>query len=318
VLVQSIHIDGLRHAPGDPVETAQPFFELPSIPAGTACADALTLWRAALDLSSTKSALQHLDLTTDALAITDVHGRPEQISGLNPHAVRDLLGPKTALSVTLTLSLDPPLYGQLRQQALKDPWLVDALSHGSELSVRMGWLFTTDLQVASVSRLAVELGGCPLRAPGAAEPPAWVDAMLVDISRRVLRVQPRSPTEVAIRLLATSLDPVPAVRGRFDRASRAFDEPPFSYGRLHLVQQGDVVTAAFGPDLITSRHLGPGADEALRLVEAAIIDQPDVLVVESVGGHQAHREAVSEWLTRLTTGEDATLEQVLHVPGGPR
>jgi hypothetical protein len=53
-----------------------------------------------------------------------------------------------------------------------------------------------------------------------------------------------------------------------------------------------------------ARLLGPRADRALRLTEAALVRSPDVLVVEEA------TEPEVAWLVSCVEGEDATLEQV--------
>lgn len=317
MLIQSIHIDGLRNAPADDLPLVGRFATLPRVPAGTAVADGLTLLQAALSLDHTRAGLDLLGVCTSETEISVEMGRPDEVTGLNPGAVRDLLGSARRVTVSATIALDPILYGELRQHALKDPWVVDALSGGSALIVRVGWLFTNDLEVASISRLGVSVGGQPLKPPGGSQAPAWVDAMMERVADRIGRIDPnRRASEVAARLLDHALSSDPALRRRYARAAASLGQPPFNLGTLELVRRGDEVIAAFAPDLVSARQLGPAAADALRLVEAALVDQPDVLVVESGGAHQADPIAVTEWLTNLTTVDEAPIEQVVFVAPG--
>src|SRR5690606_28615667 len=95
------------------------------------------------------------------------------------------------------------------------------------------------------------------------------------------------------------------------RLSRALAEPPFGCGALELVNPSRP-SAAFGEELRRARQLGPAAARALRLVAAALLDAPDVLVLD-----EPVAPPVREWLRARTDGPDATLEQVLIVGEAP-
>ncbi len=175
---------------------------LPAPPGGTLVADALGLWVAGLHAGSTARELTRLGFAGDASTYDRQDGMPGTVEGLAPDATRALLAAgERQVVVEVGLRLDPPLYGRLRQRAIREPWLVDALSAGADLGVKVGWMVTTDHTVASPSVLRLTLGDTPLRPPGGEEP-AWLGAVLAEIAGRVCRLgagDPLSRLEAASR-----------------------------------------------------------------------------------------------------------------------
>jgi hypothetical protein len=221
------------------------------------------------------------------------------------------------ITTTIGFELDPPLFGRLRQQAVRDPRLVTALSESPRATVKVGWLFTNDLLTASIAVLALAVGETPFPLTGTDRPP-WLSGFLRDVGARFGRVSwGDTPGVVARRLLLAALSPDPDRRAKFRQLADALERPPFVLGHLELVRVGEQVEACFGPGLHRARQYGPAAAEALRLVEAVILEAPDVLVVEAPGIAQGTPDEVRGWLSEHASGERATLEQVLVVPGGP-
>jgi hypothetical protein len=320
--LSAIRIQGLRGAEEFTATNLDTRVMLPEGPSGVAVADGLLLFAAALDRARCRAFLGNLGFadSEDALEVIEDSGFPTQISGIAGHAVAALLPPdgRRQVAIALDLVLDPPLYGQLRQEAVRDPRLVAALGSGARATIKVGWLFTNDLATASASVLAVSFGEASFPGTGA-ERPAWLGRLLAEVGRRFSRVgTDEPPHSVAARWFDRALSPDSAARARVRRAAEVLAAAPFALGNLEFVRVGQGVEARFGAELSRARQFGPSAAEAMRLVDGAIVDAPDVLVVEAPGIAQRSPEAVVAWLEAQATGADATLEQVIVVPGGPR
>src|SRR5690606_13952023 len=129
MLVRAVQVHGFRD--GAPWEGADlgPVAELPPPPEGTALADALSLVVAVLDAERAPATLRRLELGGDlGESTTDAHGLLEQVVGLDAGAFGALLEDgQRKLVVDVALALDPPLYGRLREHALRDPRVAMAL-----------------------------------------------------------------------------------------------------------------------------------------------------------------------------------------------
>lgn len=316
--VSSIHVQGLRGAEEFEATKLDRVVELPAGPSGIAVMDALSLFAASLDKNAMAPTLVRLGLLRDpaALEMVEEDGFPVQITLPDAFGVPSLLPVDGSRQVTITVdvALDPPLFGRLRGLAVRDPRLVTALGEGAKVSIKVGWLFTNDLVTASVGVLGVMVGDSRFQATGG-ERPAWLPPLLHDLGARFARVG-WDGSDVARRLLDAALSQDPDRRGRFAKCAEILVKPPWLLGRLELVRVGDQVEACFGPGLMRARQFGPAAAEALRLVEAVVLDGPDVLLVESPGIAQGDPAAVRGWLDLQASGEQATIEQVVVAYGG--
>jgi hypothetical protein len=317
----SLHIQGLRGAEDFSATGLEQVASLPKGPFGVAAADGLDLLAGALNGKRLPGLLADLGLIREPAdaSILEEDGFPRQVTFREPHGVAALLPVDGSRQVTASavFQLDPPLFGRLRQHAVRDPRLVSALSEAPRATLKVGWLFTNDLVTASVAPLGIAVGETPFPLTGSDRPP-WLSGFLRDVGLRFGRVSWKDdPATVARRLLAAALSPDPERRAKFRRVAEVLEKPPFLLGHLELVQVGDQVEACFGPSLHRARQFGPAAAEALRLVEAVVLEGPDVLVVEAPGVAQVSPEQVRGWLAEHASGERATLEQVLLVPGGP-
>ncbi len=311
--IEALRIEGLRHASDWSQDDLGEAVALPAAPAGIAVADGIALLAAALDPRRTEAILDRCALGGPELELyPDDHGMPEQVGGLNAAEVEALLHPEGGRRAVITarLALDPPLFGQLREESMRDPRMLAALGAEPVLTIKVGWLFTADHSATSVSVLDVKVADTTFPT-GRSERPRWMDGLLRSVGRRLGGVGARDDlARVGARLLAASLSPKASVRASFARLSEALEGPPFALGRLELVRAGaDAATPCFGPELVRARQLGPRALRALRVAEAALVEAPDVLV-----GEDDAASGWTEWLTALTTGERATLEQVFWLP----
>jgi hypothetical protein len=316
----SIRVTGLRGAEEFHATELDRVVELPTGPAGIAVADGLSLFAAALDGKRTAAIAVRLGLARrpEDVAVLEDDGFPTQLTVPDRFGVVPLLPPDGSRNVTITLDieLDPPLFGRLRALAVRDPRLVTALGAGARVMIKVGWLFTNDLVTASIAVLSVGVGETTFPITGS-DRPSWLSGLLRDVGARFGRVGWDEPSEaVAQRLLTAALADDPERRSRYNTAAEQCGSQPFALGRLELVRSGDRVEATFGPKLLRARQFGPAAAEALRLIEAVVLDAPDVLVVEAAGIAQRTPELVRGWLSEHASGSAATLEQVILAPGG--
>jgi hypothetical protein len=316
VRITELSIEGLRAAPSWQQADLGPAIALPLGPVGMAVADAIALLTAALDGPRCGQILSRMGLARGQEELFfDDRGFAEQVSGLDADEVHALLDPEAGRKVLVTarLALDPPLFGRLREQSLRDPKMLAALSERPSLLLKVGWLFTSDRTAASLGVLEVQVAKTSFPT-GRSERPRWMDDMFRAVGGRLGGVGAgQDATSVGTKLLDAALSAEPELRARYARLADAMAHPPFSFGRLELVRRGDRVQLAFGADLVRARQLGPSALRALRLAYAALVVAPDVLVVEDDSA-----TVWADWLTGLTDGDDATLEQVFWLPGPTR
>lgn len=319
--VTSLHVQGLRGAEEFEARALERIVDLPAGPSGVAIADALSLFVGALDKRALQKALLDLALAPnlDAIEITEADGFPTQVRLPDGAGVRAILPTDGSRNVRISveLELDPPLYGRLRGFAVRDPRLVTALGAGARVTVKVGWLFTTDITVASLTVLGLTVGDTAFPLTGS-ERPSWLADLLKDVGGRFGRVVAgESADAIAKRLMSAAFSADPERRRRYQRVSEACEKSPFSLGRLEIVAERDRVEACFGPDLARARQYGPSAAEALRMCEAVLLDAPDIVIIEAPGFSQRDAALVRGWLEAHARGDRATIEQVILAPGGP-
>ncbi len=298
--VTRLRIEGLRDAPeelGDLSRVAS----LPSGLARCAVADALALLSAALDPAQ----LPGLDtLGWGAFAIPSEPDHP--VEGLDPVEVGSALSEGTEnVTVEAELHVGPPVVGQLRRHALRDPRMVTALGQRPALSLKVGWLFSVDRTIASPSVLGLRVGEVAFETLGK-DRPVWLPRLLVDLAGRFARTTPlESVASVTQRALDASLSPDPRIRACWQRLASSLQSPPFSLPEPLIVQQAGRSQLVFGPRLSRIRQIGRGALDHLRLLEAALVGRPDVLVID-----ESLSPAVARWFAQLPEGAQAPIEQI--------
>ncbi len=227
---------------------------------------------------------------------------PEQLHGLLAP------GPANTLSISLDLELDPPQFGQLRQHALHDPDLVDALGD-TRLRLTTGWAFTKDLTLASPAVLSARLGDHHLDR----EKKSWVAPWLAALASRLHAHTPSSPdVEVWAR---AQRSPDPGRRRGFLRAIQALKRPPFSIGEVRVVETGGMRWLVGGEELLPLTRMGPMVRAAVGLVESVFLDDADILIIEEPTALSDRPRALLNWLSRQATEPDSPLEQVLLLSG---
>lgn len=318
--VTAIRTQGLRGADGYEQHGLDRVVELGPGPNGIAVADALTIAAATFDATRLRRAAVTLGLADkpDDVQVLEEDNTPVQATFPRPAGVASLLpiGGGRHITVTIELSLDPPLFGRLRGHAVRDPRLVTALGEGAMVTIKTGWLFTNDLATVATSLVGIAVGDTAFPVTGT-DRPTWLPELLREVGGRFGRVAwSESAETIGGRMLDAALSPDPDRRSRYRSAARALAGAPFHLGALELVRFGDRVEPCFGPGLLRARQFGPAATEALRVADAVFLQAPDVLVVEASGGAQTDPVAFRAWLADHVRGDDATLEQVILVPGG--
>lgn len=314
--IEAVRVEGLLGSDVYEVQELQPYASLPPGMGSVSVADGLRMAFAALDGNSLPGVLPSMGVPSrGSVKVTEEGGMPDLVEWAEGTALRRWVSPAVtpAVKVEWMASMDPVLFGQLRTLAAREPRLVSALGGDARLTIKVGWLFNKEFDTATLSLLKLKIGDVAFPTTRL-ERPAWVSSFVGDVGRRFGALSMHEPVqEVVERLLQYSLSPEPEVRAAFARAAECFASQPFGYGRLQLVRWNGLPTACFGEALIPAGRFGSQAEHALRLVEMAICQRPDVLLMEpSIG----ENEAVEQWLQSLLTGEGATLEQVIRVPGG--
>jgi len=307
MLIDALDIQGLKSACGWSEASLGARVDLPAAPEGVAIADAVAMVEAVLSPDRFVDIATRLGIVgPDHEIFMDDAGFVEQAVELDVEGVDAILADLGNRRVTIaaTLVLDPPLFGRLREESMRDPRVMTALGQTPTITLKVGWLFSMSRQAVSVGVLDLRVGDTPF-ALNKSERPSWMNGLLRAIGGRLGSADwTERISAVTRRLQQASVSADPAKRRGYRRVAEALEKAPFELGHLELIGLGDDVLAAFGPDLIRARLLGPRAYRALRLAEAALLRAPDVLVVEEATPQE------SAWLVACIEGEDATLEQV--------
>lgn len=300
-----LELEGLRGAEHLVLQSVPRLAALPAGPDGCAVADAIELLAAALEPSRLTAAAARLSWSTPATEVVG-EGADRELLGLHPASVAAVVADGVrAVTVDAAFALDPPLFGRLREHAHRDPRMVTALGQHPSVRVKAGWLFTRDRTGVAPSVLTLRIGEVAFET-GGKDRPQWVPELLHELGRRFRRTDPFEPAAaMAERLLAASLSADPLRREGWERVRTAVTAPPFALPAPGLVRADDRLELAFGPSLARLRQLGRPAADALRLLEAALLDRPDVLVVDDVLAAD-----VRAWLAALIESPEAPIEQV--------
>lgn len=311
MLLTSVRVEGLRSAPVahlDDLATQQ------VLPPGlsAALADGLCLFQAAVCPSTTAAHLHALGIAGPDTTWTQDQARLDEVEELHAGGVRDLVAEAPHPHVTVHLSVvpDPPMFGTLRDLAVRDPRWVAALGSGAALHIRLGWLFNRAATHASVAVLAVQVGEERF-SPSEPDTAAWLPDVLTTIGGKIHRLPDHTPPEDQARgVFEAQLSSQAPVRAAAARAARSLARAPFGWGTLEVVRHPEgQLRLAFGPSLTPLRTLGPDAARAVELVHAVEARQPDILVA-----HLPPRARWRTWTERHLDGTDATLAQVLWLP----
>lgn len=306
--VVKLSVEGVVGAVKAQLATTESVVHLPAGPEGAVLADGLCLLVAAAGPEAARAVAVDLGLSPPEEA--ERVGESVELRWERPGAGASLVSPASGRRVTVEAEMvpDPVLYRLLREHATAEPRLLSALAEDPEVVVKVGWLWTPDLAAASVAVLGLRVGDVAFSTVGA-DRPSWLPRLLRELRAKVVRVDPaRTAGQVAARLAHDAWSADPETRGRVKQARAACDHEGFELGALEPVREEAGFEAAFGDGLVRARRFGPFADEVARIVEAAWLDQPDVLVADVREGPRG--DALVAWLTARIEGPTATLEQV--------
>lgn len=274
-------------------------------PQTTALADALQLAFAALSEPALRELLGRWQVCgPDEEPELVVDPFPEQAIWADGRVAGDIVGPDRTLQVDLSLRLDPPLYGALRQQAARDPRLVAALSSGAELRLSVGAVFTRSLDTLALSIDRVSFGEVGLTDADRAR---WADRLLRRLGGRLARFDAGMDIGAAALDALTSRDRIDAYRawsgalgpdgpalrvvaGPGGRPQVLADERPLSrWGRRVRERAALAATVHLrGVDILWAETEEEGLEEA---VEGAASPLEQVFEVSSRGELSVHGEA---------------------------
>ena len=245
--------------------------------------------------------------------VLEEKGRPVQVELGRPAAVTPLVddGEPRALRVGLDLALDPPQLEILRRAALRNPELGPAVLGHAPLVLHVGWLFSSDCSVASVSILNARLGDTSL---SLVEPPDWFAVLLDTLSGR-FGARRAGELDVA-GLAAAQRSPEAGAQARWRAFRTDLAGRPFGH-ELTVVDHGDEVVLALLPDLAPLDSHGAAVAEDVGLVAAVHVLDRELLFLDgpgALGGSSRRR-----WLARQVEGDGSVLEQLFlaDVPGKP-
>ncbi|MEL6343563.1 MAG: hypothetical protein AAFV53_10540 [Myxococcota bacterium] len=176
-------------------------------PETTALGDALELVFAALSPAHMVALLARWEVLApdeDAEIIADPF--PSQAQWLVPAAAADLVADagQRAITVSVTFTLDPLLFRDLRAQAARHPQLVSALAEGPNITITVGGLFARSFDALAVALQSVTVGN--ERFPTLPrERPAWLTRLLLQMGERFHRYTGPTDGLAAVALqMATS------------------------------------------------------------------------------------------------------------------
>jgi hypothetical protein len=312
--IRRIAFQGLRALPEFEATGFQRVVPVLGSPAGrTALADAITIALSPFSSADTAAAAATLGLGKNC----DVTGGdfPEELLVSRPEMARALFGDDRTFKIKIDLVLDPPQYGEMRANALRDPRLVSALSASdTTLGVGVGWVFTQDWTMAATHVLGVRLGDVELPLVGD-DRPAWLTKFFQGMSGRGHRQRPAVVDVDGYAMAERSADP-----GRREAARRVRETltgRPFGLGDLQVVESGTTwLGLQRGGELLPLRSYGPSVEHLVGLAQAVHLSGAEILVAEAPLGLSERPRALARWLRAQSEADGSALEQVFLVGVG--
>lgn len=258
--------------------------------------DALTLAFAAWD----RAVLEALLLRWGCVGVAiEGDGIPQAATWSGAPGIEAVLDPSAngLLSVEVVISLDPPQFGRLRKEAVRDPRLVDALATGSDLRLRVGVRFAAGLDALALDHLGFSIGEVSFPVSGS-DRPIWLPGFLAGLAGRFQRGGV-APSRWAERAASYRIADLRAV----DAALAALAAPPATLGECRVMPAGPAVVL---PDAVVPLQLlGERGQRAAALVGAVYLSGAEVLVLDEPPPDWV------DWLVAQAEGESTPLEQVI-------
>lgn len=233
---------------------------------------------------------------------------PEAAQWEHGPGLRALLDPQGdgLLTVALRIQLDPPQYGRLRKEAARDPRLVDALSDGAMLTLRVGARFSPAFDALALDQIGFVVGDVAFAVAGS-DRPAWMTPFLAGLTGRYVR-GPIPPARWAVAAASYRREEQLALR----RALRTLSSAPFALGEALVTPDGPAFLVEDA--VVALPLLGEDVGRRVGTVGAVHLSGADVMLLEYPPS------GLDEWLASQAESDGSPLEQVLllGVPGGVR
>jgi hypothetical protein len=268
-------------------------------PAVTALGDAIELGFAALSWSALEQLCRRWGLiASDAVLPREGDELPDSVQFQDPDAARALVDPaaQRALKVELELALDPPLFGQLRELAVREPRVVTALAARPTVTLRVGALFTSSHDALAITLQGVSVGEQPFQVHGS-ERPSWLGRFLRGLRDRFHRYEAADSHAADLLACATS-------RGRHDQYQR-WQQSMGADGPFLRAARGVNDRPILLADDLPLRRLGHCGQRRAQLAAAIHLSGADIVWAEPGASADLLRAAVE--------GNASPLEQVFCV-----
>jgi len=244
-------------------------------PAVTALGDAIELAFAALSHEQLHRWAIRVGLLPEGAPVTESEAEfPDELLDCDPIASQALLAPvaKRALRVEVELHLDPPLFGQLRELAAREPRVVTALAERPTIRLAVGVLFTTTFDGLAIHLDTFAVGDVRFPVNGT-ERPHWLSRFLRGLRGRFHRFDPADDLPRQLLDAATSRDRHASYTAWQDALQP--DGP-----RLRVARGTNDGPVLLGNNLPLRRHGQAGLDRA-TLAAAIHLSGADILWAES-------------------------------------
>ena len=298
--IVSIDVRGLRDLPRYTRQDLQRVVSLSGPgPEVTALGDAIELGLAALSWKALERLCRRWGLIgPDAVLEREDDGLPDAVDVTDPDAAKALLASdgQRAVKVELELALDPPLFGQLRELAVREPRVVTALAARPTVTLSVGVLFTSTFDALAVTLHGVSVGEQPFQVHGS-DRPAWLDRFLRRLRGRFHRFDLGDDLPASLLAAATS-------RGRH-ADYRRWQEALGPTGPVLRAARGVDDRPVLLADDLPIRRLGRAGEMRALLAASIHLSRADMVWAEP-------GEAM-ELLTEAVQGDASPLEQVFCV-----
>lgn len=199
--------------------------------------------------------------------------------------------------VRVRIRLDPPQFATLRQEAVRDTRLVDALAGGPTCELAVGVLFGPG--TLSFDLRSFQVGGAPFAVTGP-DRPSWLPAFLTGLRGR-LAADPAGAPEWGLAARSWS----PERQDRVAAATAALARSPASVSGVHPLPEEPGLR--LGERLLPLRFAAPEVRSAFGWVGTVHLHRPDVVVA---AGSTAASTWEAWWAAELDAAE-AAIEQVI-------
>jgi len=307
VYIVSVQVRGFRDLPSASLTELDRQVRLVGpAPAVTALGDAIELGFAALSQARMHRLAVRWGLLADGLPPDAPEGAlADEVLDCDPIAAAAILAPdaRRALRVSLELHLDPPLFGQLRDHAAREPRVVTALAERPTIRLAVGALFTTSLDAMAVHIDEFSVGDVRFPVHGK-DRPQWLGSFLRGLKDRFHRFDLGDDLPDELLDAATSRDRHEAYVGW---QSALLPSGP----RLRVARGTDDRPTLLGDDLPLRRFGQSGIDRA-ALAASVHLSGADIFWAESEDAllRAAVEESPSPLEQVFTVGPDGDVQVV--------